>query len=67
MKRLALVAAIAATFGIASFHLAHGQSQTQPANPPAAQFPLAAAAGKDSNAKTTPPAGAQNQGALDPP
>ena len=29
-------------------------------------FPLAAQAGKDSNAKTTPPPGSQNQGALDP-
>src|SRR5712691_5586614 len=66
MKRLALAAALAAAFGIATFHSARGQTQTQPANPPSAQFPLAAPAGKDSNAKSTPPAGAQNQGALDP-
>ena len=66
MKRLALAAALAAAFGIATFHSARGQTQTQPANPPAAQFPLAAPAGKDSNAKNTPPSGAQNQGALDP-
>ena len=30
------------------------------------QFPLAAPAGKDSNAKQTAPAGAQNTGAFDP-
>jgi 2-keto-3-deoxy-L-rhamnonate aldolase RhmA len=30
------------------------------------QFPLAAAAGQDSNARTTPPAGAVNQGPFDP-
>ena len=67
MKRLALAAAIAATFGIAGLLPAHGQTQTQPAaSTPAAQFPLAAPAGKDSNAKNTPPSGAQNQGALDP-
>ena len=35
-------------------------------NAGATQFPLAAAAGKDSGAKTTAPAGAVNQGAFDP-
>ncbi len=35
-------------------------------NPGATQFPLAAAAGKDSGAKGTAPAGATNQGAFDP-
>src|SRR5262249_669390 len=36
------------------------------ANPGATQFPLAAAAGKDSNARMVAPAGAVNQGAFDP-
>jgi hypothetical protein len=45
------------TVGAATF-LAQGQ---QPDS-----FPLAAPAGQNSNAKTTPPPGAQNQGALDP-
>ena len=35
-------------------------------NAGATQFPLAAAAGKDSGAKTTAPVGAANQGAFDP-
>jgi 2-keto-3-deoxy-L-rhamnonate aldolase RhmA len=35
-------------------------------NPGQTQFPLAAAAGKDSGARTTAPAGAVNQGAFDP-
>jgi 2-keto-3-deoxy-L-rhamnonate aldolase RhmA len=62
MKRLALVVAIITTAGIATFHAGQGQA---PAGG-TAQFPLAAPTGKDSNAKTTPPSGAQNQGALDP-
>src|SRR4026209_2078018 len=36
------------------------------ARPGATEFPLAAPAGKDSNAKTTAPAGAVNQGPFDP-
>src|SRR5262245_23732706 len=36
------------------------------AAPGATAFPLAAAAGKDSNARQTPPAGAVNQGSFDP-
>jgi 2-keto-3-deoxy-L-rhamnonate aldolase RhmA len=35
-------------------------------NPGAAKFPLAAPAGKDSNAKNTPPPGSVNQGPFDP-
>ena len=35
-------------------------------NPGQTQFPLAAPAGKDSGARTTPPAGAVNQGPFEP-
>jgi 2-keto-3-deoxy-L-rhamnonate aldolase RhmA len=62
MKRLALAVAIVTTLGIAAFVAAQGQA---PGNS-TAQFPLAAPAGKDSNAKGTPPPGAQNQGAFNP-
>src|SRR5207302_1394006 len=58
MTRVGLGVLIAVTLGAATF-LAQGQ---QPAN----NFPLAAPAGKDSNAKAAPPPGAQNQGAFDP-
>jgi hypothetical protein len=56
MTRVGLSTLIALVFGAATF-LAQGQPTT---------FPLAAPTGKDSNAKTTPPPGAQNQGALNP-
>src|ERR1051325_8294391 len=56
MTRVGLSTLIALILGAATF-LAQGQPTT---------FPLAAPAGKDSNAKSTPPPGAQNQGALDP-
>src|ERR1044071_1838205 len=59
MTRFGFAVFMAVTLGAATF-VAQGQSPS--ANP----FPLAAPAGKDSNAKSTPPPGAQNQGALDP-
>jgi 2-keto-3-deoxy-L-rhamnonate aldolase RhmA len=58
MTRVGLGILITVTLAAATF-LAQGQ---QPAN----NFPLAAPAGQNSNAKTTPPPGAQNQGGLDP-
>jgi len=57
MIRLGLGILMASALGAAIFQ---AQGQTP------GQFPLAAPAGKDSNAKATPPPGAQNQGALDP-
>ncbi len=46
---------------------AHGQMSSSTAAPQGgAKFPLAAPAGKDSGQMTTPPAGAVNQGPLDP-
>jgi 2-keto-3-deoxy-L-rhamnonate aldolase RhmA len=78
MKHLLVAATVCAVVGIVVFA---GQAQTpapqtQPpptadpyasnANPGATQFPLAAAAGKDSGARTTAPAGAVNQGPFDP-
>jgi len=77
MKRLLFAVAAATALGIATFS-AQGQAPAQPARPASAdpyannpdagkqQFPLAAPAGKDSNAKQTSPAGAQNQGPFDP-
>src|SRR4051812_14809161 len=76
MKRLLFAVAAVTALGIATFS-AQGQAPAQPArpagqstadqyanNPDAGkmQFPLAAPAGKDSNAKQTAPAGAQNAG-----
>jgi hypothetical protein len=57
MTRVGLGVLIAITLCAASL-LAQGQQPNT--------FPLAAQAGQNSNAKTTPPPGAQNQGALDP-
>ena len=61
MKQLALTMIFSAMVGIVSPQV-HGQ------NAPAAspQFPLAAPAGKNSDAMNTAPAGAVNQGKLDP-
>src|SRR6266513_2178324 len=76
MKRLLFAVAVVTALGIATF-TAQGQAPAQPARPASAdpyannpdagktQFPLAAPAGKDSNAKQTPPAGAQNSGPFD--
>jgi hypothetical protein len=70
-------AAVAALLGMATL-LAQTQSPAaQPPkpgadpyannpNPGASKFPLAAPAGKDSNAINTPPPGAVNQGPFDP-
>ena len=78
MRNLVAAGVISIVAGIA---LLAGQqpppAQTQPppstadpyannAQPGTTQFPLAAPAGKDSNARTTPPAGAVNAGAFDP-
>ena len=77
MRHLFFPAAVCAALGIA---VLGAQTQNAPAqqpkptadpyannpNPGAAKFPLAAPAGKDSNAKTTPPQGAVNQGPFDP-
>src|SRR5438105_1097104 len=64
--------ALAATFGLVLLH-SNAQRTTTSADPYAnnpdagkMQFPLAAPAGKDSGAINTAPAGAVNQGALDP-
>src|SRR6476620_3106256 len=58
MTRVGLGVLLAATVG-AAISLAQREQ-------PAPGFPLAAHAGQNSNAKTAPPPGARNQGALDP-
>ena len=77
MRHLIFPAAVGAALGLATLV---AQTQNAPAqqpkptadpyannpNPGAAKFPLAAPAGKDSNAIATPPPGAVNQGALQP-
>jgi len=74
MDRRLLIAAIGVAAGLLVSH-AQGQTQARPStadpyanNPDAGktQFPLAAPAGKDSGAISTAPAGAVNQGTLDP-
>jgi 2-keto-3-deoxy-L-rhamnonate aldolase RhmA len=78
VKRLLFAVAAATALGIVTFSVQAQQAPAQPARPASAdpyannpdagkmQFPLAAPAGKDSNAKQTPPAGAQNSGPFDP-
>ena len=74
MDRRFLAAAVSVVLGLAVFQ-AQAQTQARPstadpyANNPEAgkmQFPLAAPAGKDSRAISVAPAGAVNQGTLDP-
>src|SRR6266480_5386954 len=76
MKQLFFVAAASAALVLAAFGF-QAQNRPQQAAPAAdpyannaapgtTQFPLAAPAGKDSNARTTAPAGAVNQGPFDP-
>ena len=72
MRNLILAAAACAALGIAAFA---AQQPPQPtptadpyannANPGATQFPLAAPAGRDSNARNVAPPGAANQGVFD--
>ena len=76
MRRLILAAAVCVALGLAAFGAQTQNPQTPPPasadpylNNPApgtAQFPLAAPAGKDSNARTVAPPGAVNQGPFDP-
>ena len=79
MRQLLFAAVACAALGVATFTAQTQAPQTQPppststadpyannARPGATTFPLAAAAGKDSNAKMTAPAGAVNQGPFDP-
>ena len=76
MKHLYLTGIVCAALGLAAFTAQTPSPQTQPpptadpyannANPGATQFPLAAPAGKDSNARRVAPPGAVNQGAFDP-
>jgi 2-keto-3-deoxy-L-rhamnonate aldolase RhmA len=73
VKRLLFAVTAVTALGIATFS-AQGQAPARQGGPATAdpyannpdagktQFPLAAPAGKDSNAKQTPPAGAQNTG-----
>src|SRR5262245_37888527 len=78
MRQLFFAAAICTAVAIATFTAqtpAPQQQQPPPvsadpyannAAPGTTQFPLAAPAGKDSNARMTAPTGALNQGAFDP-
>jgi 2-keto-3-deoxy-L-rhamnonate aldolase RhmA len=80
MKTLLFTAVVLGALGLATFK-AQSQTPTQQAPPPATanadpyannaapgtqQFPLAAPAGKDSNASAVAPAGAVNQGPFNP-
>src|SRR5215831_13280566 len=76
MKRLYLLVAVSTALAIAAFGFqAQNRPPQQPtpnadpyannAAPGATQFPLAAPAGKDSNARQTAPQGAVNQGPFD--
>src|SRR5579883_2465255 len=76
MRRLFLLVTIGAVVGFAAFGFqAQNRTQQQPAPnadpyannaaPGTLQFPLAAPAGKDSNAKNVAPPGAVNQGPFD--
>src|SRR5262245_57454351 len=79
MRQLFLAAAICMAVAIATFTAQTPTAPTQQPRPTAdldayannaapatTQFPLAAPAGKDSNARGTAPAGALNQGPFDP-
>jgi 2-keto-3-deoxy-L-rhamnonate aldolase RhmA len=77
VRQTILSAAVGAAIAIATLVAQTQNQQTAPPKPSAdpyannakpgeSQFPLAAPAGKDSNAKTTPPPGAVNQGPFDP-
>jgi 2-keto-3-deoxy-L-rhamnonate aldolase RhmA len=74
MRQLLFAAAVCATVGIAAFGAQSPQTQPPPGadpylNNPApgkAAFPLAAPAGKDSNARAVAPPGAVNQGPFNP-
>lgn len=80
MRTWLIAAAVCASLGIATFKAYTQGTQAQTQNPPpstadpyansatpgATQFPLAAAAGKDSNALMVAPPGAVNQGPFDP-
>jgi len=76
MRNLFFVSAVCAVFGLATLmaQTQSGQTQTPPGADPYAnspvpgttQFPLAAPAGTDSNARTVAPPGAVNQGPFDP-
>ena len=76
MKDLFFASAVCAAFGLATLAAQTQSTQTQTpstadpyVNNPAAgttQFPLAAPAGTDSNARTVAPPGAVNQGPFDP-
>src|SRR5689334_21816736 len=78
MRQLLFVAAVCACLSVAVFAL-QNQNQNRPqqpapgadpyannAAPGTTQFPLAAPAGKDSNAREVAPPGAVNQGPFDP-
>jgi 2-keto-3-deoxy-L-rhamnonate aldolase RhmA len=64
MKKVLVATAAVAAFGIAAFGVLAQNGTTEDAATQT-QFPLAAPAGKDSNAKTTAPPGAVNQGPFD--
>ncbi len=64
MKRVLIATAAVAAFGIAAFGVL-AQNGTTEDFARQTQFPLAAPAGKDSNAKTIAPPGAVNQGPFD--
>ena len=74
MKQLLLLVVACAVLAAATFGFQAQNRPPQPAADPyvnnaapgATQFPLAAPAGKDSNAKNVAPSGAVNQGPFDP-
>ena len=73
MKKTFLIAAVAAVAAIAAVAITRAQQPQRPEQPSATEdavatggnFPLAAKAGQDSNAKSVAPPGAVNQGPFD--
>ncbi len=63
MRYVVFSAAICTALGLATLV---GQSQNAPPQPAQTEFPLAAPAGKDSNARQAAPPGAVNQGPFNP-
>src|SRR5579864_7019750 len=65
MKKLLVYAIVLAALSFATFEAQTADPYANNAQPGTTQFPLAAAAGKDSNARMVAPAGAINQGPFD--
>src|SRR5579864_7178455 len=65
MKKLLVYAIVLAALSFATFEAQTADPYANNARPGTTQFPLAAPAGRDSNARMVAPAGAINQGPFD--